>query len=277
MATLRAYRATFGQTALANAGVMRTPGPRPPWTAGSLDGSYQTGAAPGAAGTIGDGAARFDAGSGAGMVGATLSGTTTVATFGDRLIEGLVCKRCRSVPTRSRGGASGAGADGGNIKPEPDLAMMSQAEYERRRREGWWPPLQPEQSPASIAAISALRFLGRVEGVQMAASRHIGCEIIPLAPRPLSGATELGFHCLDPTQDLAESAVELTDGHVIGRVGMEQEESDFPLEARTSFTEPPHEQPHQLGMSGRKSQIDLAGLGHSLPRFGSGSPSQLRW
>ena len=89
MATLRACSATFGQTALAHAAVTRTPGPRPPWTVGSLDGSYQTGADPGAAGTITDGAERFDAGSGRVLVGNTLSGTISVVAFGDSLIEGL--------------------------------------------------------------------------------------------------------------------------------------------------------------------------------------------
>jgi len=260
MATLRACSATFGQTALAHGAVTRTPGPRPPWTAGSLDGSYQTGADPGAVVTITDGAERFDAGSGRVLVGNTLSGTISVVAFGDSLIEGLDVNAA---------GRYRPGADAGNLKSAPDLATLSQAGYERRRREGWWPPLQPAQE-SGVDCCDLGPAIPWPSG-PLGGSCHIGCEIIPLASRPLSGATELGFHCLDPTQDLAESAVELTDRHVIGRVGMEQQETDFPLEARTSFAEPPHEEPHQLGMTGRKSQIDLAGLGHSLPRFGSGA------
>jgi acyl-CoA thioesterase-1 len=93
MATLRSYSATFEQSALANAAVAR-------WrfneSAGSatatdsvdsLDGVYESGAAPGAAGSIGDGAAQFN-GSGFVLV-ETLSGTITVSAFGDSEIEGV--------------------------------------------------------------------------------------------------------------------------------------------------------------------------------------------
>ena len=70
--------------------------------------------------------------------------------------------------------------------------------------------------------------------------------------RPLlrRGVTNFSFQGLDATQNLAEPTVELANAHVTGRVGLEQEETDFPLVAGTSFAEPLHEQPHQLGVLG---------------------------
>jgi hypothetical protein len=71
-----------------------------------------------------------------------------------------------------------------------------------------------------------------------------------LRPLPGRGATNFSFQVLDPTQNLAEATIELANAHVTGRVGLEQEETDFPLKAGTSFAEPLHEQPHQLGVLG---------------------------
>ena len=85
MAILRSYSATFQLNGLANSAVTR-------WrfnedagaatavdSVDALDGSYLAAAAPGATGSIGDGAARFDGETGLVLVDRTLSGTITVA------------------------------------------------------------------------------------------------------------------------------------------------------------------------------------------------------
>jgi hypothetical protein len=69
MATLLSYSATFEQTSLAGAAVARYrldegSGRDALDSVAGLDGTYQTGAAPGAAGFIGDGAGAFDGDSG---------------------------------------------------------------------------------------------------------------------------------------------------------------------------------------------------------------------
>jgi Ca2+-binding RTX toxin-like protein len=92
MATLRTYSATFEQTTLTSAAVARY---RFDEGSGSdaidgvngIDGSYTGGAAPGAAGFIGDGAASFNGSTGFVLV-ETLSGTITVSAFGDSEIAG---------------------------------------------------------------------------------------------------------------------------------------------------------------------------------------------
>jgi hypothetical protein len=71
----------------------------------------------------------------------------------------------------------------------------------------------------------------------------------PPAP-PGRDATNVRFQGLNSTQNLAEAAVELVNGHVMGRVGLQQEETNLSLVAGTSFAEPLHEQPHQLGVLG---------------------------
>ena len=94
MATLRTYSATFEQNAFANAAVTRWRFNEDAGATTALDsvdghdGSYETGADPGAAGNIGDGAARFDGILGRVLVADTLSGTLTVAAFGDSLTAG---------------------------------------------------------------------------------------------------------------------------------------------------------------------------------------------
>ena len=93
MATLRSYSATFEHADFAQAAVTRL---RFNEDAGAttaldsvdgLDGEYRAGAEAGEAGTIGDGAARFDGASGIVLV-ETLSGTITVSAFGDSLMDG---------------------------------------------------------------------------------------------------------------------------------------------------------------------------------------------
>jgi len=94
MATLRSYSATFEQASFAQGAVTRWRFNEGPGTAtaldsvDALDGSYQAGAEPGDAGTIGDGAARFNGSNGFVLV-ETLSGTITVSAFGDSLINGV--------------------------------------------------------------------------------------------------------------------------------------------------------------------------------------------
>jgi Ca2+-binding RTX toxin-like protein len=81
MATLRSYTASFEQTALASAAVTRYRFNEEAGSTdaldsiGGLDGSYELGAAPGAAGSIGDGAASFDGATGLVLVDSTPSGT----------------------------------------------------------------------------------------------------------------------------------------------------------------------------------------------------------
>jgi lysophospholipase L1-like esterase len=92
MAFLRSYSATFEQTTFAQAAVTRWrfnegAGTTALDSVDALDGNYQTGAAPGAAGSIGDGAASFDGSTGFVLV-ETLSGTITVSAFGDSLMDG---------------------------------------------------------------------------------------------------------------------------------------------------------------------------------------------
>jgi lysophospholipase L1-like esterase len=106
MATIRSYSATFEHTTVANAALTR-------WrfneddgatialdSVDAHDGSYETGAAPGDAGTIGDGAARFDGQTGRVLVADTLTGTITVAAFGDSLVvnTGIADLSQRYVP-----------------------------------------------------------------------------------------------------------------------------------------------------------------------------------
>jgi Ca2+-binding RTX toxin-like protein len=92
MASLRSYSATFEQTGLSNAAVSRFrfnegTGSAALDSVAGLDGSYEPGAAPGAAGSIGDGAASFDGTTGFVLV-ETLSGTIKVSAFGDSEIDG---------------------------------------------------------------------------------------------------------------------------------------------------------------------------------------------
>jgi hypothetical protein len=99
----------------------------------------------------------------------------------------------------------------------------------------------------------------------------------PIAnPPALRGGdiTNFSFQCLDATQNLAETAVELANGHVMGHVRLEQEETDFPRVARTSFAKPLHEQPYQVDVLGRKPKVDLLGVRHGSP-FGLQSPDIL--
>ena len=94
MATIRSYSATFEHTTVANAALTRWRFNEDAGATTALDsvdahdGSYETGAAPGDAGTIGDGAARFDGATGMVLVADTLTGTITVSAFGDSLIAG---------------------------------------------------------------------------------------------------------------------------------------------------------------------------------------------
>ena len=93
MATLRSYSATFDKAGLAQVAVTRWRFNEDAGTTtaldsvDALDGSYRAGAAPGAAGSIGDGAASFTGSTGFVLV-ETLSGTITVSAFGDSLIAG---------------------------------------------------------------------------------------------------------------------------------------------------------------------------------------------
>jgi Ca2+-binding RTX toxin-like protein len=92
MATLRSYSATFEQDELAGAAVTRWRFNEDAGTTAldgvdALDGNYQAGAVPGAAGAIGDGAASFNGSTGFVLV-ETLSGTMTVSAFGDSLMDG---------------------------------------------------------------------------------------------------------------------------------------------------------------------------------------------
>jgi lysophospholipase L1-like esterase len=94
MATIRSYSAVFEQTTVANAAVTRWRFNEAADATIALDsvdgheGSYEPGAAPGDAGTIGDGAARFDGLTGRVLVADTLTGTITVSGLGDSLIDG---------------------------------------------------------------------------------------------------------------------------------------------------------------------------------------------
>jgi Ca2+-binding RTX toxin-like protein len=92
MAMLRSYSATFEETSFAQAAVTRwrfneDAGTTALDSVDALDGNYQAGAAPGAAGAIGDGAASFNGSTGFILV-ETLSGTITVSALGDSLIDG---------------------------------------------------------------------------------------------------------------------------------------------------------------------------------------------
>jgi lysophospholipase L1-like esterase len=95
MAILRSYSAAFELTNLAQAAVTRWRFNEDAGTTtaldsvDALDGNYQAGAGPGDAGTIGDGAARFNGTNGLVLVDRTLSGTITVSAFGDSLIAGV--------------------------------------------------------------------------------------------------------------------------------------------------------------------------------------------
>jgi lysophospholipase L1-like esterase len=92
MAILRSYTAAFEQNGLVDAAVARYRFNEDSGSTTALDsiddlsGEYRSGAAPGAAGTIGDGAASFD-GSGGFVVVNALSGTLRVATLGDSLAD----------------------------------------------------------------------------------------------------------------------------------------------------------------------------------------------
>ena len=92
MAILRSYSAAFEQNGFANSAVTRWRFNEDAGTTtaldsvDALDGNYRAGANPGDLGTIGDGAARFDGTTGRVLVSDTLSGTITVAAFGDSLV-----------------------------------------------------------------------------------------------------------------------------------------------------------------------------------------------
>jgi Ca2+-binding RTX toxin-like protein len=91
MATLRSYSAVIEQVTFAQAAVTRYrfnegAGTTVLDSLAALDGDYQAGAEPGAAGSIGDGAARFDGSTGFVLV-ETLSGTVRIATLGDSLAD----------------------------------------------------------------------------------------------------------------------------------------------------------------------------------------------
>ena len=105
MAILRSYSATFEQNTFAQAAVTRYrfnegSGTDALDSADDLDGTYVAGAAPGAAGSIGDGAATFDGNDGFVLVETPLSGTVRIATLGDSLATGL---------TEGNGGFQAAG------------------------------------------------------------------------------------------------------------------------------------------------------------------------
>ena len=95
MAILRSYSATFERNDFVDAALARyrfNEGSGADIAVDSIDGfdgEYQTGAAPGVAGFIGDGAATFDGDGGFVLVNNTLTGTITVSAFGDSLVNGL--------------------------------------------------------------------------------------------------------------------------------------------------------------------------------------------
>ena len=122
MAILHSYSATFAQNGLASSAVTR-------WRfnedAGSataldgvdaLDGSYLAGADPGDAGSIGDGAARFDGATGRVLVSHTLSGTITVSARARAAVRSTWWPMTWTARTRR------VGAVVGMIRPRPHRA-----------------------------------------------------------------------------------------------------------------------------------------------------------
>ena len=61
-----------------------------------------------------------------------------------------------------------------DLRPEPDLATMSQADYERRRREGWQPPRQPDPGRKPVELTAKQRQIGAMDQPTFERARRAG-------------------------------------------------------------------------------------------------------